>query len=234
MPTTLANAAHVVDLFFEPGCMLQRPALVPLIMQVVDLWAHTEATFVGLVANLLKTEPVAATALLQAIDNQTAQRAAIIGAAAAVLKEDDLALFESAFLSTAASRRVRHKFAHHLWGVSPQVPDSLLLVDPKDYNTTTAEWNQILTNAQKSGGTYLILPKARDLLRPSIYVWSESDLLEEVGSAKRAFDITRNLAVMAFINFSGSADAIRQRLSADPLIHARIQERRRKSSPKPA
>lgn len=72
-------------------------------------------------------------AMLQTLSGGEAKRAALLAAAAEALKtnRDDHNLFKVVLAVIAASRSRRNDFAHHLWGISREVPNALLLVDPK-------------------------------------------------------------------------------------------------------
>ena len=157
-----------------------------------------------------------------------------MGAATSVLTRDDFQLLVCCGHSTAASRKVRHSFAHHMWGVSAQLPDALLSIDPKDYNASAAEfkaWSRKVLSGATGSVAFPLVMRESNLLRPFVRVWTEEALTEAVEAAHRAHRITDLLTVLAFMEFSPSCDPIRQQLRADPLIQARIQRAKQNAAP---
>ncbi len=86
--------------------------------------------------------------MLYALRSTDARRQVIQAAAEEALNEneEDLRLFNAVKKCTTASRAIRNDFAHKLWGVSPELPEALLLSSPKittEYCMTSAPMEQI-------------------------------------------------------------------------------------------
>ena len=217
---TLVGRKDVRDLDFSPGRLITRPDLALLIAQVIETWSHIDAAYVALASAVLETEPLVATAMLQAIDNQTTQRAVVLATAKASLTLKDSRLFTAVSEEVDAARRARHRFAHHLWGISTQLPESLLTIDPKRFNATKAQWKKWSTQAIKDGAT-VFLTRGSEWLLPDVFVWTKKDLSAHVAESLRAHDLVQKLAVMAFMHFTSSCDALRDTLLSDPAIKRR-------------
>ena len=42
-----------------------------------------------------------------------------------------------------SNQKARDKLAHHIWGISPNLPDALLLVDPKAVVTSAINYDEV-------------------------------------------------------------------------------------------
>jgi hypothetical protein len=213
---------------FGPPSSWKRPLLLKYVMLVIEHWSTTELRLLLILRHCLGGDPTIAAEMLLAIENQNIQRTVIMTATKAVLPKDDWPLVEAAFMSMNASRNVRNRFAHHIWGVADDMPDALLLLDPKDMAILMA---QLVKQAaiNKMAGKEPAPVDIDDILdRSKVMVWREKDFQLECDIAHRASTITDVISKFIFMTKNGqSADSIRQSLLSDPLI----QERLRKQSP---
>jgi len=197
-------------------------------MPQIELWSDIELRIFSMVSQCLKAEPIIATAMLQAVDNQAAQRAAILAAAKSVLDDEHGSLFEAAFFSTFASRNVRHQFVHHLWGISDQLPDALLMEDPKYFHMNMAKRLKRVDERIKKG-VHPVLAGEFLVERTGMYVWRERDIKDEINNALRAQKIMAHLASMVGAQQAHrSTDSMRKWLLKDPLIQQRLQKASKK------
>lgn len=206
----LGNRSKITNFAFAAGkAFLNRPRLAPLAMQVIEIWATAEATIAGIVTEIVGSEPDVAVAMLQAVDSQAVQRDMVLAAAKQVLKADDYRLFDVAFSTINASRKVRHRFVHHMWGYSSSLPDALALVDPKYYNRHSAEQKKAL----KENKT----PPLLDLSQ--VYIWKQRHFEEEIKSAERALYVVQSLQDIALWKHGWQrGKQLRKRLTYEPLI----------------
>lgn len=219
----LAKFKNVNHLSFAPGSVFQRPSLAPHVMFVIEKWSFTEAKILLILKHCLGGDPTVTSAVLLSIDSQAAQRSAILAAAKAVLNEEHGLFFQTAFLSTLASRSTRHRFAHHLWGISDDLPDALLLQDPKDFHTALAQRVKRVA-AREKAGIHPAGEDARSVDRSGMSIWRERDFLEEVDSAKRAGTVIAHLeGLVSSVQKGTATDSTLQWLLQDPLIQQRLQ-----------
>jgi hypothetical protein len=224
----LATFPDVKSFTFGPGSVFKRPKLAPYIMLILEHWAFTEWGILRIGASCVGGDLTIATAMLQAVDSQAAQRSAILAAAKSMLDDEHWIIFEAAFFSILPSRAIRNKFAHHLWGVSNDLPDALILQDTRHANLELAK--RVKRVQQRiADGVAPVFAGERDVNRGEMFVWREADFKKEVENAARAGLVISNLDLMIGAFQNGRAtDSIRSRLLKDPLIQQRIQ----KSSPK--
>jgi hypothetical protein len=151
--------------------------------------AATEHRLSLILVDVLRADPKTAIAMYHAVQSLEARRYMLIAAANARLPKNDQILFEAVIKAIRPSRRVRHAFAHHIWGVSPDLPDDLLLIDPEDllrFDADAAELNEKMRHApEKATLTRLDTSK--------IAVWRKDALERAVKDAGNALDTVSEL-----------------------------------------
>jgi hypothetical protein len=103
-------------------------------MAVIGLWSRIDCWLAELLSSFLRTPDLGvALAMYQALSGAEGKRAALAAAAAEALSEspDDLGLFRAVLKAIRPSSDRRNDYAHHLWGISDDLPDAFLLADPK-------------------------------------------------------------------------------------------------------
>jgi hypothetical protein len=119
------------EVTINPDGLLQKPNLANLVAVAIG-WSSNIEYALGLVlVTMLDANVKPAFAMFSAITSAAAQRSALSSAAEAVLSPDDLEIFGAVLAVARTTSEQRNKFAHGLWGTSPQVPDALLLVSPE-------------------------------------------------------------------------------------------------------
>lgn len=210
----------------------KRPNLLKYVMLVIEHWSITEMRLLLILRYCLGGDPTIAAEILLAIENQGIQRTVIMTATKAVLPKEDWPIIEAAFLSMNASRTVRHRFAHHIWGVADDMPDALLLLDPKDMTIVMAQLVKQAAINKKAGRE----PKPVDiddiLDRSKVMVWRERDFQLECDTAHRSSLITEVISQFIFLTKNGqSVDSIRRSLLSDPLIQQRLEKQSPQKTP---
>jgi len=228
----LGKTKAVKHMTFGAGALRSRPDLAIHVAAVIESWASAEARLLGIVAYLLKADPDVAVAMLLTVESQATQRAIVLAAAGSVLKPRDLSLFTAVVRSTVLSREIRNHFAHHLWGVSAELPDALLLVDPKHRNITLAaleKWRRAKQTEGRDAG-----PQPNSVDRSDIYVWREPELEEAHMAALSAASNFTLLTILVARDFptDETGEAIRRQLSAIPYVRRQLQLESQQSAQK--
>ena len=139
--------------------MKQRPELALLVAEVISTWSNVEVFMMRLFVDLMGgPEELAATVFL-ALEIQSAKSAAINAAAEEKLSVENKALLSAILAVVKSHQKTRDKLAHWVWGYSDQIPDGLLLTNPKD----------------------TMRPFPADL----IYVWKETDFKAAISANER-------------------------------------------------
>ncbi|MFC3642503.1 hypothetical protein [Aquibium oceanicum] len=108
-----------------------NPSLGLLAMESIATWSNVENFLLGLYLELLGGASDRAAIAYLAIETQSAKTQAIRAVAQSVLNEDHFELLAAILKVAKTAQKSRDKLAHHIWGFSPNLPDALLLVDPR-------------------------------------------------------------------------------------------------------
>ena len=96
----------------------------------------------ALLAHILHTNVRAGIAMFRSVSSEDGKRNMILAAAKEQMTNDDAALVEAVFGVNKAARAMRNAYAHHLWGHSDDLPDALLIIDPRDLQAALAAHNE--------------------------------------------------------------------------------------------
>ena len=228
MPQPLSTFRRVKTWHMTPGSVWRRPQLAWHVMHVIEQWSEIEAFTLQLGAKLMQGDMVTSMSVLQALESHNAQRAATIAAARASLNPEHFRIFDAALNSTSASRNTRHKFAHHLWGVSDELLSELLLQNPRHANLEHARIAKI--GKAKAAGAKTNEPIEVD--RSTIFVWTKDDFDLASKAALKARNIVVTLySVVSALESGRPVDSTLNSLANDPLIRQRLHKENTQRSP---
>ena len=108
-----------------------HPDLYHLVQRVIGLAAYGEAGWAHIYGSILSTSPVPAFAMYRAIESERAKRSILLAGAKVSVSTYDYNILSSVIKAVTPVFKVRHKFAHHLWGHAHELPDALLLAEPE-------------------------------------------------------------------------------------------------------
>lgn len=110
--------------------LARHPELAVLAIEALASWSNVENFLLHLFIQLFGGQGSLAADIYLDFDNQNAKSRAIATAAKTLDKNKQKLL--QAILDLAKTNQIlRDKLAHHTWGDSSDLPDALLLVDPK-------------------------------------------------------------------------------------------------------
>ncbi len=133
MPQPLSRVNPNARCSFGVGQLSTYPHLATLAMETIAAIAQAENSMGKILATMLGSEPDKGLAMFNALTSSVAQMAALKTVAANSLSEKDNTILEKIHNQTKAAFKRRHEFAHHVWGVSDELPNALLLVDSKHF-----------------------------------------------------------------------------------------------------
>lgn len=113
--------------------LLKRPELAALAMEAIASWSNVEAFMLRLFMELFGGKESLAAEVFLSLKGQSAKDSAIRAAAKFSLSErpEELRLLHAILAIAGTNEKHRNKLAHHTWGLSPDIPDALLMVDPR-------------------------------------------------------------------------------------------------------
>ena len=137
MPQPLSRV--VPSATFEIGnvglaTLRRRPKLAIAAMECIASWSHVERFLLGTYVQLAGGEEADAAAVYLAMETSTAKSEAIRVLSERKLSPDHRALMQAIIRVSKACQKERDKLAHWSWGTSPELPEALLLADPRILN----------------------------------------------------------------------------------------------------
>jgi hypothetical protein len=111
--------------------MIQRPEVAAWVAQCIANWSWVESVTGNLFVNLLGTNLTAGAALYNDMTSALAKDRALRSVALAAVSPTEYTLFEALLKVKASLQTTRDRLAHWYWGVCNELPDGLVLVDPR-------------------------------------------------------------------------------------------------------
>jgi hypothetical protein len=192
-PQPLSNVNPKAKAYFGPDVFTLHPELIPLAARIISMGSMIDSRWSNILIELLQADPRTGMAMYQALASAEARRAALEAAANQRLSTDDFLLFKAIIRVTTPQRRVRNEFAHHIWGHSPQVKDSILLAEPEFFTDLYVE---LIERIEWVGHVRLIntnKPVKPDLTK--VNVWSRKALEIANKEADDANEMIRQLGL---------------------------------------
>lgn len=110
----------------------RHPDLALLAAEVIASWSNVEAFTLRLFVDLMGGSQEIATTVFLALEVQSQKSAAINAVAAEKLGQEQRALLAAILACVKSNQKRRDKIGHWTWGDTPQIPDALLLINPKN------------------------------------------------------------------------------------------------------
>lgn len=113
--------------------LARHPELAVLAIEAIASWSNVESFMLKLFVSLLGGNGSLAAEVFLALENQAAKNTAINAAASSVLREltGELRVLKAILAITKTNEKERNKLAHWTWGDSPNIPDGVVLIDPR-------------------------------------------------------------------------------------------------------
>jgi hypothetical protein len=115
-------------------------------MECIATWSHVENFMLDLYADLAGGAQSDAAAVFFAVDGTGPKQAIIATLAKRKLDPARLDLFNALTKLAKAGQKERDRLAHWIWGIADNLPDALLLADPRDASHSP---NTILVYTQR-------------------------------------------------------------------------------------
>jgi len=115
----------------QSGILDDKPELAKLVASIFALWASIEHSLSLLLVSVLGADAEPAIAMFATLTAQRQQMGALEAAAKAALSPDEFDVFCAAISMTESVQTPRNHLAHWIWGTCEQLPNALLLAEPK-------------------------------------------------------------------------------------------------------
>ncbi|MFT8479304.1 hypothetical protein [Gluconobacter oxydans] len=197
-----------------------------LITHVISSWSYVEASFGIVMAAFLKGNGKTAAAMYSTINTFRAQEDALKAAASLSLNEEDHNVFLDVLLSVKPMAKVRHHFAHWLWGSCDTLPNHMLLVRPQElwiHHANVRAHAYQLTEDQIKNTDF------EKFDRSKIQVWSAESLSQAVMNVDLCADLVKALADYLETPPGPSRDLLYRQMYLQPLMQKAQKKRQGKS-----
>lgn len=187
MPQPLSQVrSNVKSITWSPEALNDKPELALIITSIIAMSSNVDHEL-GMVLG------IAALAIYGKLESQTLQRAALSAAAQAALSNEDYMIFQAVISTAESAQAERHRLAHWIWGICEDLPDALLLMDPKYWKEKRSKMEAMHRNSKH-------IPLAIDeATSQDIYIIDQSKVfVYRIGDLQRA---KRDLVEVANILF---------------------------------
>ncbi len=117
--------------------LASRPALAVMAMEAIAAWAHVESFMLRMYVELAGGAQSDAAAAYLALDTTSAKSKVVSVLAKLKLSKENYSLLRALIKLTKTAQKDRDKLAHWIWGSSEQLPDAILLADPRNLDLST-------------------------------------------------------------------------------------------------
>lgn len=169
----LRRKARIKHLHLGDKALAQHPEIALSAFRTVAVWSIIDEHLASIAAHCLSADFGIVAAMFEKITSAEAKRAAVH----AIVKEaigdtPDWELFSAIDTLVGPARKTRHKFAHWLWGISPEVPNRLILANPASVKRHSAIRNEMRARAQSGEDVSNLWPPV--IPKEGIYVLSKT------------------------------------------------------------
>lgn len=117
----------------------ERPELALAMLDVITSWASAEVDIALLVTSIIKGDVKSILEDLFNLKNGVRQRELLMQLAAKHSSAEYIDYLSAVLKMLLRSQRSRNRLVHHLSGISPQIPDGILLADPRYHLLSIAD-----------------------------------------------------------------------------------------------
>jgi hypothetical protein len=217
---------------FTPDALKREPELAALIAEAIGRCAAIEAGIGDILIRILHADTKPAFAMFTSLMDTSARRTLVEAAAKAGLSDSDFATFKIVSSITKVQIDARNKFAHWIWGYSPQVPNALLLADPRYLLNRSHDLHKhvLLPLDKQMEAVIASYPDVTKHIRidfDQVYVYRKSDFEQTIRDFSETMEIVRLFAALIDPAFGKVENEIRalmpNRKPNDP--YAQIREK---------
>lgn len=186
-PQPLSRVKGDAEIIFGAATMVEkRIPLAASVMSVIGAWSSNDLILARLTSTFLKADFEIVAAMMQALTGGEGRRSAIGAAAEAALDADNYKLFQAVQKANRPSRNRRNDFCHHVWAISDQLPDAVLLIDPKHMTMLSAQRYATIAEVYKNPSRASDLEALPEVDPKNVFVYRVTDLGQEEDAALKA------------------------------------------------
>ena len=238
-PQPLSRVKPSAQINFDASALLRRPELAVYPMATIARWSLIDKLLAEMLMSMLRsTDLSVGMAMFQALTGGELKRAALLAGAEEAFgsRSEENCLFKAVLRAINPSRNRRNDFAHHMWGTSKELPDALLLVDPKIWvrHSTAVEVHAKALKSADAEKFFLSMFKpepSKELDRRKVQVFRKRDLEEDAEAARASAEYALRLSLALQEPKSATADAMWRALLTVPPIQQEFRRLTNENAP---
>lgn len=196
MPQPLNRVIPNATVNQYPNTLDSKPELLPLVSSIFAHWSLIEYRLSLLLVRVLGADAAPALAMFSTLTAQHLQLGALEAAAKAALTPTEFDVFKTAMTVTDSVQTPRNHLAHWVWGYCPELPEALLLIEPKALKEQDIEF----TKALEAGITDPAELARLNTYNPKhVLVYRKNDLLR----AKRDLEEAAEMVFLVMVYLDG-------------------------------
>jgi hypothetical protein len=207
MPQPLSRVASNGVFYPDLNVLNDKPELSTLVAAIFAAWTHVEHYLGLIVVRVLGADAAPALAMFSTLTAQRLQMGALEAAAEATLCSDEFDVFKACLNATDAAQTPRNHLAHWFWGGCVQIPDALLLADPKMLRQHDREMQKLLFDSDTKGVNLADMAKVASPNPDDVLVYKKGDLERARRDLIEAADIALGLTIYLDPIFTGKRPA---------------------------
>jgi hypothetical protein len=147
MPQPLSIVSPNATARLSPHALLQKPELAALVCSAIAMSSEIDHSIGLLLVRIIGADAAPTIAMYDAIQADRVKMQLLNAAAKAALTSEQHRVYDAVIKVSVAAQKERNRLAHWIWAYSPEVPDALLLANPKHLRAKDIEKLQMGTLA---------------------------------------------------------------------------------------
>jgi hypothetical protein len=127
----LSRVKPRAQVMHDPNALDDKPEMAKHVANIFAYWGLIEHRLSLLLVRVLGADAAPALAMFSTLTAQHLQLGALEAAAKAALSQEEFDVFKAATNVTDSVQTPRNQLAHWIWASAPELPNALLLAEPK-------------------------------------------------------------------------------------------------------
>jgi hypothetical protein len=220
MPQPLNRVVRNATFRHNPFVLDTKPIMAQLVARIFAHWGLIEYRLSLLLVRVLGADATPSLAMFSTLIAQHLQLRALEAAAQAALSTEEFRVFKAALAVAERVQTPRNELAHGIWGGCHELPDALLVADPKASKEQDKEFTLLLERSDKEGLDIAEAVKLNSYDPSKVNVYNEADLQRAERDLSGASDIVFLTVIYLDGMFRGRRRGpARSRMSRDQVFH---------------
>lgn len=210
-PQPLLTVCSNATVELSPQRIIERPQVAAWVGECIACWSIVEHETSRLFTLLLDVNVEAGMELYNQFGGASLKENGIKALARSKLQRPDYEIIDALLKMIKSQEKTRNKIAHWYWGVSDQVPDGLVLVDPRELLILSARTRDKSLRRKKGERTKYDFGIPRD----KFYVYRVKDLQADAAAFSDLAILIQRCHALCYLRVGPALYRLRRELSID-------------------